>query len=415
MKTKYFLLLLLIILVNSVTFAQWTVNTSLTGGYYLIDAVHFLDKNIGFIGGIAITAGDSSKIKKTTNGGTTWTNVATVKSGVRDITFVNANLGFAVGDGGLIAKTTNGGNTWSAQYYINPNTFQKEAFESVYFVDQNVGYIAGGFYEMWVLKTTDGGANWTPLSMPAYFQRLKSIYFTSAATGYVVGGDDASGGIGRIYKTINGGSTWDTLSSGIASNYFRDINFSDANNGVISCINSGILLRTTNAGTTWTQVTNPTGTDQITEFSFANSTVGYASTLLGKVIKTTNGGSTWTIDGTLSPMSAAYSISIPNINFGIVGGLYGMFGKMDTPIGVYELTNDSKLLIYPNPGNGNFNVDFNGSITSLEVYDMMGRKIIKEENLINHYSINLSSYPKGIYSVKMNIDDKTFNEKIVYQ
>lgn len=415
MKTNYFLLMLFIITTSSVSFAQWTVNTSLAGQYYLLDAVHFIDNNVGFIGGIAPTIGDSSKIKKTTNGGTTWTDVATVKSGVRDITFINANLGFAVGDGGLIAKTTNGGNTWSTQYYINPNTSTLEALESVYFVDQNIGYIAGGFYEMWVLKTTDGGANWTPLTMPTYFQRLKSIYFTSATTGYVVGGDASGGGIGRIYKTINGGSTWDTLSSGIASNYFIDINFSDANNGVISCVNSGIILRTTNAGTTWTQVTNPAGTDQITEFSFANSTVGYASTLLGKVIKTTNGGSTWTIDGTLSPMSAAYAISIPNINFGIVGGLYGMFGKMDTSIGIDDFTNDNKLLIYPNPGNGNFNIDFNGSASSLEVYDVMGKNVFSKNNITNKTAIDLSSQPKGIYFVKITIDNKNYNKKIICQ
>jgi photosystem II stability/assembly factor-like uncharacterized protein len=410
MRTKY-LLLSLFLISTSITFAQWTLNYSLAGGYYAIDAVHFIDNNTGFIGGLPSSAGASTKIKKTTNGGTTWTDVATVNSGVRDITFVNSNLGFAVGDGGLIAKTTDGGNNWSTQYYTNPNTFQLESFESVYFTDANTGYIAGGFYEMWVLKTTDGGANWTPLTMPAYFQRLKSIFFTNQNVGYVVSGDDTGGGLGKIYKTINGGSTWDSLSPGISNQYFKDVFFSDANNGVVSCV-SGVLLHTTNGGTTWTQVTNPTGTEEITEFSFVDSQVGYASTLLGKVIKTTDGGVNWSVNGTLTTMNAAYSISVPTYNFGVTGGLYGMYGVMNNPTGINESASNDKVLIYPNPTSNQLIIDNQtiSTIKIIEIIDITG-KTIKEIQPSN--TIDVANLASGVYFIKLISDEKSITQKFI--
>lgn len=413
MKTNYFLSLLLT-LSTSLTFAQWAVNPSPVAGYYYVDDIHFIDNNVGFMGGITALIGGNGKISKTTNGGSSWTDVFSVAGKtVNDFYFVNSNLGFAVGAGGLIAKTTDGGNNWTSQTFINPNTSTPEAFMSVYFVDQNIGYIAGGYYEMMVLKTIDGGANWTPLTMPSYFQRLKSVFFTDANTGYVAGGDDTGGGIGKVYKTVDGGATWDSLVTGIYNNYFNTIVFTDANNGVIGCDVNGLLIKTSDAGQNWTQVTNPAGTSSVQELSFVNANLGYACILTGKIIKTTDGGSNWTLDANVNPnMSALYSISVPTSSYGASAGLFGYYAELTGSTGIDMMVgNDDELSIYPNPTTNVLNINVMDEIEKIIIYDITGK--VQHVKLISTDKIDVSNLTEGIYTMQIVLKDKLLHTRFI--
>lgn len=73
----------------------------------------------------------------------------------------------------------------------------------------------------------------------------------------------------------------------------------------------------------------------------------------------------------------------------------------------FELENIS---VYPNPSNGVFNISMgNVNVTSIEVYDLMGKLIIPKINGItidNQTTIDLSSAAKGIYFVKIIDDNK---------
>lgn len=65
---------------------------------------------------------------------------------------------------------------------------------SVYFTDENTGYVVGGT----IFKTSDGGITWENQTSGNSIN-LTSVFFTNADTGYVVGGG------GTILKTTNGG------------------------------------------------------------------------------------------------------------------------------------------------------------------------------------------------------------------
>ncbi len=74
------------------------------------------------------------------------------------VQFVNPNTGHAVGAGGTIIKTTNAGINWVTQ---SPDT--SGVFYSVFFVNENTGYIGGQNYVQTkgkILKTINGGMNW---------------------------------------------------------------------------------------------------------------------------------------------------------------------------------------------------------------------------------------------------------------
>jgi photosystem II stability/assembly factor-like uncharacterized protein len=177
-------------------------------------------------------------IYKTIDGAATWNN--TFLDGGYDlfsVWFLDSQHGYVTGDEGHIIITSNAGATW---FETNVGVSNVWLF-SVFFPDANVGYVAGAdYYEQGVIfKTTNGGNNWTQLSVGVIGQ-ITSMYFTDSNTGFVVG----YGGI--ILKTSDGGTTWTSQSSGVTCN-LNSVFFVDANTGY-TVGDNGVILKTTNGG-----------------------------------------------------------------------------------------------------------------------------------------------------------------------
>ncbi|MCW3085586.1 MAG: hypothetical protein JWP12_2952 [Bacteroidetes bacterium] len=75
----------------------------------------------------------------------------------------------------------------------------------------------------------------------------------------------------------------------------------------------------------------------------------------------------------------------------------------------------SGVNIYPNPGNGIFNIESNTTDkTIMEVFDMLGNKV-KSVEMTGHYQLDLSGYSKGIYMIKMTVNGQQINKKIILE
>ncbi|MEI7509594.1 MAG: photosystem II stability/assembly factor-like protein, partial [Flavobacterium sp.] len=94
----------------------------------------------------------------------TWvplSNIAANLNGQRfdDVFFLNENLGWAAnGYYAAVYKTTDGGTTWTQQLN-NTILGSSHYFRNIEFLDENIGFLGtlnGKFY-----KTNDGGATWT--------------------------------------------------------------------------------------------------------------------------------------------------------------------------------------------------------------------------------------------------------------
>ncbi len=71
------------------------------------------------------------------------------------------------------------------------------------------------------------------------------------------------------------------------------------------------------------------------------------------------------------------------------------------------------LKIYPNPNNGAFTVsNNNGSAMKIEVYNLLGSKILSQVSNDDTSLINLGDVAKGIYLVKVTINEVTTTTKI---
>lgn len=85
-------------------------------------------------------------------------------------------------------------------------------------------------------------------------------------------------------------------------------------------------------------------------------------------------------------------------------------------IGIKENTiyND-KLLIYPNPSNGQFTVTCEKIIESIELYDMLGRKVFADAPKVQTTQIN-ANLSKGLYIYRVVLQDHSVRSgKIVVQ
>lgn len=219
------------------------------------------------------------------------------------VQFPDANTGYAVGNAGVVLKTTNGGQNWTT---LSTGSFGTNY--SVFFTSATTGFVgtnttynsAGGKF----LKTTNGGTTWDSITFSNNSScgnnAINSIYFVSATTGYaalvclpIQYGD------GRLLKTTNGGINWVGF-SGNYNNAFSSIYFSNPVTGWFVYQNPNTsngfhynISKTSDGGTTWNWCFSEQ-VRSITSLDFITTTIGYATADSGKIYKTINGGANFT-------------------------------------------------------------------------------------------------------------------------
>ena len=307
-------------------FNMGNVNSNSTYG----DRLVFINSTTGFMvftSGSKWYSNSTPMLKKTTNGGQTWTNISFTGSfAVEDVFFLNNLTGFAVGTKtgvtyqGVLLKTTNGGLNWIT---IN-NTFSSGGFNRIamfnetngivlakpqtYYVTHdgwntvtsfspvsslielssvhiynNMAYILGN--PSYTLRTTNGGYNWTGHS--SNFGNIRNGYFYNSDNGYV--GDY----YGYIYRTTNGGINW--FSTGkYSGSYINNFYFLDVNNG-LAIAQDGEILRTTNGGSNWI-IINSFLPGNLTSIAMADNNKGLILNSSGTIYRTYNGFDNWELN-----------------------------------------------------------------------------------------------------------------------
>jgi len=91
-----------------------------------------------------------------------------------------------------------------------------------------------------------------------------------------------------------------------------------------------------------------------------------------------------------------------------------------------ETSNDiisdlKKLTLYPNPSNNLTNVDFeleSAKSVNIQVYNGYGqllKQIESERSLVHQIDLDTSSYPNGIYFVRISVDQKSISKRLLVQ
>ena len=209
--------------------------------------------------------------------------------------FFNKNTGW-MSTGGLdntyiskILKTTNGGDNWTIiKDSIRMYSFQVIDSVTVY---GNVRNVQGNES---IYRTFNGGGSWDSVSYSTIYG-YNSLFFINKDTGYV-GGTDSYWGY--MFKTTNGGVTLNQLYKHNASSFGEQmIFFKEKVNGEYYgyCVaGNAYMYKTTNSGINWAQLSGGLGIYQ-NGYYFINKDTGWVSNVsTTHVIQhTTNGGINW--------------------------------------------------------------------------------------------------------------------------
>ncbi|RPI60403.1 MAG: hypothetical protein EHM44_10485, partial [Ignavibacteriales bacterium] len=231
------LLLVSFLIIGGIVNAQWVQKHS--DVYQLYNSVFFVDSSYGFVAGYQYP--DPTFILKTTDGGENWTQ-SNIGGSPSSLSFVNYDFGFCAAFNGIY-KTTDGGENWNLNYQDNVH------YSSIQFIDNNSGFAVGNESpgSLYLAKTVDGGLNWNK-TLVALEQGNPIINMVNDSVGFIVSENSS-----KIYKTMDGGDSWNIVFSDLIPNYsIWDISFSDVWNGVAGTIGGNILV-TSDGGNTWSK------------------------------------------------------------------------------------------------------------------------------------------------------------------
>ncbi len=164
-------------------------------------------------------------------------------------------------------------------------------FTKIKFFDNQTG-IAFGSGSM--IRTTDGGANWNLVRLPATStggQMFTDIAMLSINAAIVYGEQ------GTLLKTINKGLSWEPIPLNIKGfENITGIDFIDGNVGYLKCNSTGsnYFMKTIDGGENWTIILNDVYGNVLRndKIRFYNELIGYSWGMYG-LHKTIDGGISW--------------------------------------------------------------------------------------------------------------------------
>jgi photosystem II stability/assembly factor-like uncharacterized protein len=178
----------------------------------------------------------------------------------------------------------------SSRTYRRYSTTDKWSISDIQFINNNIGFrsetnyyadlqsIKGRLY-----RTIDGGISWNLVY--SQIDYIDFVYFINSQIGFIGNGI-------RLYKTINGGQNWVLVRSGSNNNSVRELYV--VNQKIIMPLVGNNYALSTNLGDTFQNITLPNN-EFVFDINFTNDNVGFFITKSNKVYKTIDGGSTWNL------------------------------------------------------------------------------------------------------------------------
>jgi photosystem II stability/assembly factor-like uncharacterized protein len=236
---------------------SWSAAALPSSTNYFVFQMSFYDANNGFV--VGCTAAGTSRIWKTTNGGTSWSTVGGSIASWRygAIKMFNALNGVAyrrsTANVNQIVVTTDGGASWSLVQALG--TWIGDYYGDGYlqFLDVSNGFFfpSGQTTNMWV--TADGGGTWSAVVLPfagaGFYPR--GGYALDTNNIWIVGE------AGMVRYTNDGGATWFNWDISTAQPIITVHAFSITD--VMVGRQGTVVSRTTNGGSIWTDTTIAVG------------------------------------------------------------------------------------------------------------------------------------------------------------
>lgn len=385
--------------------AQWQTESVLKGRGHLRSLV-FISDRIGFVIECdpSQSSWSSNSLLKTTDSGTTWDTSASSELCSPSVFFVDSDIGYiatigsAIGAQG-IRKTANGGTTWSM---ADTTVGSSSSFEAtaLYFLNSAVGFAStvGA-----IKRTTNGGKSWEPvLYTPA--SHIAAIAFTSPQVGYAVGYDTP-----QILQTTDAGVTWHSLTRQYA---LLSVAFPSATKGYAVGWN-GTIVYTRDAGNTWHTPTSTDGNTQTLRcVSCLLENTCFAVGDSGTILLTTDGGTTWMRQSSATTQTLNSVACVHNntcFAVGDNGTVLKTANAVPTDISVFP-ESATGAQVYPHPATGTITFRLATAVHGavLSVFNPLGQEIVHRNNVYGStLAIDAQGIPSGLYFFSIWQDSKS--------
>ncbi|MEC3906971.1 YCF48-related protein [Tamlana sp. 2201CG12-4] len=241
-----------------------------------------------------------------------------------DVFFINDNVGWAAnGYYASVYKTTDGGKNWTEQLNetdLGGNYY----FRNIEFLNENIGFL--GTLNNTFFKTIDGGNNWTEITnISPNPPAICGIETVGTSTVYACGAYFTPA---QIIKSTDSGNTWQSIDMSAYANALVEILFLTEDLGFASgrSNNGATILKTTDGGVSWTEIYNSNSSGEyVWKMQVLDSNpniifgaIESVSPNPGKLVKSIDGGTTWTSYN--APETSIQAVGFITENHGWMGG-----------------------------------------------------------------------------------------------
>lgn len=380
------------------------------------DDVFFLNENLGWA-----ADGAGSAVYKTTDGGNTWVQ-SSYNNGeyLRNIEFLNQDIGFLGALSDHFYRTTDGGETWETVWDLQGAI---PAICGLDTVGESTVYGCGAYFEpAYIIKSTDSGETWDIIDMSAYANSLVEILFIDEETGYASGGSN-SGGV--VLKTTDGGQTWTEIyNSGRPGEQVWKLQILFSNPDVMfGAVQSfdpfdGKLIKSEDGGQSW--ISRDVPDPFIQGVGFITENHGWMGGHYSGFLETTDGGQTWNNLGFGWSLNR-FQIFSQNLVFCSGHSIYKYTDNLSVSDITTERPKDMEITVAPNPIKDvlNITVDYPRSdhmvITLFDESGKLIKQLLREtidSKGEKSYSFDFPQKP-GVYHLLFHYDLGYQSKKII--
>ncbi|MCX6247825.1 MAG: T9SS type A sorting domain-containing protein [Bacteroidetes bacterium] len=294
------------------------------------------------------------------------------------------------GSFGYVYFSANNGTAWtSLNLGLDMNDY-------VYALAIKGQYIYAGVRAKGVYACPVGTTSWTPSSV--------GLPAGSTINDLIVIGNDIYAATGSgVYKSTNSAASWNSLNNGIPAGVEVNKFFYLTVSNLLFAGTSANVYLSSDLGQTWTiSASGMPGTNNIRSFTSLNDTL-YAGTYAGLFASSDFGDNWFSFDnGIPAGISVISMTSTAASAFAGTGG--SIFRGPGAPLTVQPLHSD-KFRVFPSSAHGSEYLTIEIPDASNEpviiIYDICGKEIRSEALNQKKTIIDLSSFEKGLYLVRL--------------
>lgn len=427
---RLLLLLFFIAFIGEATYAQGTWSQCNVPFFKRrVDDVFMVNDTLGYA-----VCGDGQIVK--TTDGFNWSTIAQdTNVYCRSVEFINEQKGFVGAftkknyTQNILRRTTDGGTTWT-DLTTSMDSLSRKGICGLAVADSNTIYGCGNYFQdsAYIIKSIDGGNTWSFIDMKSYATHLIDITFLNKDTGFVTGSGLLPLQSAIILYTKDGGQSWSTKYQDTASlGYIWKIQNLDGKHLFAAKEEGAIvysrILTSTDSGMSWSVYKVVDSCEYIQGIGFIDSLHGWTGGWGSTSFESFDGGKTWIplsvcpwmnrVQKVTDSLMFASGNSIWRYDAGVVTGTHQPINDVDPE---YISVN-----CYPNPSIDETVITVELKLNTrmlLMLLDAQGRrvKLIENCNLpkgIYQYRLNTKELPSGNYHVFLKSHEDRRNASLI--